>query len=99
LPQAISCVSLTPSTTNPNCRSSACSTTMFRASSGYLLDGGTIGARSLEDLEAGNVLLFDHPVERPIKATLNGIEKWTGRIAVQKEKLAFQALERIESKT
>jgi flagellar motor switch protein FliM len=64
-----------------------------------LLDGGTISARSLEDLEPGSVLLFDHPVERPIKAALNGIEKWTGRIAVQKDKLAFQALERIETKT
>jgi flagellar motor switch protein FliM len=63
-----------------------------------VLDGGTISARALVDIEPGNVLVFDHPIDRPIKAALNGREKWTGRIAANHDKLVFQAVERIETK-
>jgi flagellar motor switch protein FliM len=63
-----------------------------------VLDGGTISARALVDIEPGNVLVFDHPIDRPIKAALNGREKWMGRIAANHDKLVFQAVERIETK-
>lgn len=63
-----------------------------------VLDGGAISARGLMDLEPGNVLVFDHPIERPVKATLNDREKWTGRIAINNNKLVFQALDGIEAK-
>ena len=63
-----------------------------------MLDGGSISARELLDLEPGHVVIFDHPVERPVKATLNDREKWVGTIAAKNNKLAFQAVERIETK-
>jgi flagellar motor switch protein FliM len=63
-----------------------------------VLDGGTIGASALLDLEPGNVLVFDHPINRPIKGTLNDREKWTGNIAANQSKLVFQAVAPIEAK-
>jgi flagellar motor switch protein FliM len=63
-----------------------------------VLDGGTIGTRTLLDLEPGQVLIFDHPVDRPVKATLNERDKWAGRIAESQSKLLFQVLSPIEAK-
>jgi flagellar motor switch protein FliM len=63
-----------------------------------VLDGGTISARTLMDLEPGHVLLFDQPVDKPVQATLNDCAKWSGTIAATQEKLLFQALAPIESK-
>jgi flagellar motor switch protein FliM len=63
-----------------------------------VLDGGTIGASALLNLEPGNVLVFDHPINRPIKGTLNDREKWTGNIAANQSKLVFQAVAPIEAK-
>ncbi len=63
-----------------------------------ILDGGEISARTLMDLQPGQVLVFEHPLERPVKARLNEREKWTGRIATKKDKLNFEALERIPLK-
>jgi len=63
-----------------------------------VLDGGSIGARELVDLEPGQVLVFDHPLDRPIKATINESEKWTGTIAARQNKLVFQTAAPIESK-
>jgi flagellar motor switch protein FliM len=63
-----------------------------------VLDGGAITARALVDLEPGSVLVLDHPIERPVKGTLNGCDKWTGRIATNNDKLVFQAMERVEPK-
>jgi flagellar motor switch protein FliM len=63
-----------------------------------VLDGGTIGAKALLDLEPGQVLVFDHPVDRPVKATLNEKEKWSGRIVQDKNKLVFQALAPVEAR-
>ncbi len=63
-----------------------------------VLDGGNIGARELVDLEAGQILLFDHPVDRPIKGTINDRDKWVGKIANKQNKLVFQAVAPIETK-
>jgi flagellar motor switch protein FliM len=64
-----------------------------------MLDGGVINARTLVDLEPGNVLIFDHPVDRPVKATLNGCEKWSGRIVAKQNRLTFQIGDRLEAQT
>jgi flagellar motor switch protein FliM len=63
-----------------------------------LLDGGTISARTLLDLEPGQVVIFDHPVERPLKANLNEREKWTGTVAANRNKLVFKTAEPIVAK-
>lgn len=63
-----------------------------------VLEGGAITASGLVDLEPGSVLVFDHPIDRPMKGTLNGRDKWTGKIAQNKNKLVFQAIDRIEAK-
>ena len=64
-----------------------------------VLDGGSITARELLDLEPGNVLVFDHPVDRPVKATLNERDKWMGSIVAKQNKLTFQLRDRIETKS
>jgi flagellar motor switch protein FliM len=53
-------------------------------------DGGKIAARTLIDLEAGDVLALDHGADRPMKASLNGEPKWEGYMAFVGEKLAFE---------
>lgn len=63
-----------------------------------ILDGGAISTRTLLDLEPGNVLVFDHPLERPIKATLNEREKWSGGVVTVRDKLAFRLIEPVESR-
>lgn len=64
-----------------------------------VLDGGSITARELLELEPGNVLVFDHPVDRPVKATLNERDKWMGSIVARQNKLSFQLRDRIETKS
>jgi flagellar motor switch protein FliM len=63
-----------------------------------LLDGGTINARTLLDLEPGNVLVFDYPLNRPVKATLNDRDKWIGTVAADQNKLVFKASQPVESR-
>jgi flagellar motor switch protein FliM len=63
-----------------------------------VLDGGSISTRTLLDLEPDNVLVFDHPIDRPVRAVLNEREKWNGKIVATRNKLAFQAVEPIEAK-
>jgi flagellar motor switch protein FliM len=54
------------------------------------LEGGNIAARTLIELEAGDVLVLDHGAEKPMKASLNGEPKWEGYIASMGENLAFE---------
>ena len=63
-----------------------------------MLDGGVINARSLADLEPGNILIFDHPLDRPVTAALNDREKWNGSIVAKQNLLTFQIGERLEAK-
>src|SRR5262249_42560051 len=52
-----------------------------------------ISAGALLALNPGDLLLLDHPMERPVEALLNGSPKWLGNIVIAGEKLAF-ALDR-----
>jgi flagellar motor switch protein FliM len=54
------------------------------------MDGGKIAARTLMDLEAGDVLVLDHGADRPMRASLNGEPKWEGYISSVGENLAFE---------
>jgi flagellar motor switch protein FliM len=57
------------------------------------LDGGKIPTRTLLEMEEGDVLLLDHPVDQPLKATLNGDDKWLGNIVSRRDKLVFEIAE------
>jgi flagellar motor switch protein FliM len=54
------------------------------------MDGGKISARTLIDLEPGDVLVLDHSADKPVRASLNGEPKWDGYIAALKDNLAFE---------
>ncbi len=62
------------------------------------IDGGTIPARTLLEMEEGDVLLLDHPVDQPLTGTLNGDDKWHGNIILRRDKLVFEVAERTEMK-
>ena len=57
------------------------------------MDGGTIPTRRLMELNVGDVLVLDHPVDREVSGRLNGVDKWFGRIVTKGEKLAFEVHE------
>jgi flagellar motor switch protein FliM len=63
-----------------------------------ILDGGVINTRTLVDLEPGNILIFDHPLDRKVTAALNDREKWSGSIVAKQNTLTFQIGERLEAK-
>jgi len=58
------------------------------------IDGGTISARSLLGLKPNDVLIFDHPIEQPVKGYIGGQEKWFGNIAAKRDRLVFEVAER-----
>ncbi|HSU57975.1 MAG TPA: FliM/FliN family flagellar motor switch protein [Bryobacteraceae bacterium] len=51
---------------------------------------GSISTRTLVDLEAEDVLILDHPVDRPVSGFLNGREKWFGMLVTRDDKFIFQ---------
>jgi len=53
------------------------------------LDGPTVPMRSLLDLEVGDVLALDYPLDRMATAFLNGQPKLSGNIALARDKLGF----------
>jgi flagellar motor switch protein FliM len=53
------------------------------------LDGPKLGVEQLLDLQEGDVLAFDYPVERPIDLTVNGCLKYQGEIVVTGRKRAL----------
>ena len=55
--------------------------------------GGSTSARRLLDLNAGDVLMLDHPLDRRLSGLLNGVEKLLGSVVSKGEKLAFQVLD------
>ena len=61
------------------------------------LHGPMIGVGTLLDLEEGDVLAFDYPVERPVDIAINGQLKYRGEIVTSGRKRAFQILEPILS--
>ena len=54
------------------------------------IDGGKISARTLVELEPGDVLMLDHDADKPLKGSLNGEAKWEGYIATLKDHLVFE---------
>ena len=53
------------------------------------LNAGTISARTLIDLEVGETLVLDCPVDTEVKGLLNGREKWLGHMVTAKDRSAF----------
>jgi flagellar motor switch protein FliM len=58
-----------------------------------VLDGGSVTTKTLLDLKPGDVLVFDHPTDRPVKGSLNHRDKWSGMIAAHRGKLLFEVSE------
>jgi len=54
------------------------------------IDGGRIPARTLVDLEPGDILMLDLGADKPMKASLNDEPKWDGYIASVQENLVFE---------
>ena len=59
------------------------------------LQGPSLGVSKLLDLQEGDVLAFDYPVERPVGVAVNGKLKYSGEIVVLGRKRAFQVQELI----
>lgn len=57
------------------------------------LSGPTLTVAQMMELEAGDVLEFDHPVHRPVDLLLNGTHKYQGTVGTDGRKRVF----RIES--
>jgi flagellar motor switch protein FliM len=59
------------------------------------LQGPKLGVQALLDLQEGDVLAFDYPVERPIDFAVNGRLKYQGEVVVTGRKRAFHIQELI----
>jgi flagellar motor switch protein FliM len=57
------------------------------------IDGGNITTKTLLDLKTDDVIIFDQPMDSPLKGLLNGQEKWSGTVVVKRDKLAFEIIE------
>jgi flagellar motor switch protein FliM len=57
------------------------------------MPAGQITARTLLELNAGDVLMIDQPLESRIEGQFNEIPKWLGDIVIRRDKLVFRALE------
>ncbi len=62
------------------------------------LSAGTISARTLLDLDVGDTLVLEQPIEGDIHGLLNGREKWLGKIVSAKDKFVFAVGTRIASR-
>jgi flagellar motor switch protein FliM len=62
------------------------------------LHGPTMAFEELLGLETGQVITFDYPINRPVRATLNGAAAMTGHIVSAMQKRAFQ-IERLPAKS
>jgi flagellar motor switch protein FliM len=54
------------------------------------LQGPTLAFEDLLALKAGQVVIFDYPLNKPLRATVNGAAPMTGQIVSAKQKRAFQ---------
>ncbi|MGH9584840.1 MAG: flagellar motor switch protein FliM [Bryobacteraceae bacterium] len=57
------------------------------------IDGSSVSTRTLLEMEAGDVLLLNHPADRPVNGYLNNRAKWLGEIVDLRDRLAFEVLE------
>lgn len=53
----------------------------------------SISTRALLELKVGDLLLLDHPMDRPVDGILNGCPKWLGNIVIAGDRLAFELQE------
>jgi flagellar motor switch protein FliM len=60
------------------------------------LEGPTLGVNALLDLQEGDTLAFDYPIERPIDFIVNGRLKYRGEVVVTGRKRAFNVLEMVK---
>jgi flagellar motor switch protein FliM len=54
------------------------------------LEGPKLGVEALLNLKEGDVLAFDHPVDRPLNITVNGKLKYQGEVVAAGRKRGFQ---------
>lgn len=59
------------------------------------LQGAKLGVQALLDLEDGDVVVFDYPIERPIDFAVNGRLKYRGEVVVTGRKRAFQIQQKV----
>jgi flagellar motor switch protein FliM len=59
------------------------------------LNGPTMGISTLLELQEGDVVAFDYPVEKPLDVSINNRLKYRGQIVTSGRKRAFQILEPI----
>jgi flagellar motor switch protein FliM len=59
------------------------------------LQGPKLGVQALLGMQAGDVLVFDYPIERPIDLAVNGCLKYEGEIVVTGRKRALQIQQRV----
>src|ERR1039458_6928898 len=60
------------------------------------LEGPTIRMEDLIRLEQGDILSFDYPLRRSLECSINGKQKFRGRMVSSGEKLAFEVQDVIE---
>ncbi len=53
------------------------------------MDGGTVSAETLFNLETDQILILDHPDDRRVRGFLNGKHKLLGSLVLKNEKFAF----------
>jgi flagellar motor switch protein FliM len=54
------------------------------------LEGSTLRVQDLMSIEPGHLLNFDHPLDRPIRLSVNGQNKYEGQLVATRNKKCFQ---------
>jgi flagellar motor switch protein FliM len=54
------------------------------------LEGSTLRVQDLMSIEPGHILNFDHPLDRPIRLSVNGQNKYEGQLVATRNKKCFQ---------
>jgi flagellar motor switch protein FliM len=61
------------------------------------LQGPTLAFKDLMKLEAGDVLLLDAPIQKPIHCLVNGVAKYDGYLSAAEQKFCFRIGQRVLS--
>lgn len=61
------------------------------------LDGGMVSSRDLASLSVGEVVVLEHPLDRPLSAYLNGHPTFRGRVAAGDGRLQYTVAERYDA--
>jgi flagellar motor switch protein FliM len=57
------------------------------------LQGPSLNVSTLLDLDAGDILVFDYPVQKPVELMVNGKLKYRGEVVINGRKRAFEVQE------